>query len=600
MKRLVAGAGVIAVVLLAWAGPASAHASLESTVPAAGEQVDEPPAEVVLTFSEGVEASLGAVRVYDSNADRVDAGGAHHPDGHGDEVAQALPADLSDGSYVVTWRVVSDDGHPVHGAFTFQVGDVATGDTAALARRLLAADGGSSTVGGLYAVVRFAVFASLILLVGAAAFCLVAWPEGLGVGRARRLLWSAWGVAVAATVVSIGVEGAYVGALPLADVLDPDVASSVLDTRFGRVALLRLALLVAVGGLLLAQRHRTEGAAPPSPLQRVALAVVGVALLVTPGLGGHASSGRLVPFALATDVVHLGAAALWLGGLTVLLAIVLPRRQPAELAQVVPRFSALAFAAVAALVVTGSFQAWRQVGSLEALRSTTYGRLLSVKLALFAVMVAFGYLGRRWVQRGYPAVGGDAVARDDTTDGDTEADRVDGDVDGDVEGDGKGDDEEDGATVEPIDPEVVVAGYRRSIRVETAVGVAILAVTALLVNAQPARSALAQPYSAELVADDLLVDLTIDPAKAGPTEIHVYTLTSTGAVADVEGLTVELTLPSEDIGPLEVPLERAGPGHFSAYDYDLPIAGEWEVEVKALVDQFTEVTASDTVTVRGG
>ncbi len=588
MKRLVAGAGVIAVVLLAWAGPAAAHASLESTVPAAGEQVDEPPAEVVLTFSEGVEASLGAVRVYDSNADRVDSGGAHHPDGHGDEVAQPLPADLPDGSYVVTWRVVSADGHPVHGAFTFQVGDVATGDTAALARRLLAADGGSSTVGGLYAVVRFAVFASLILLVGAAAFCLVAWPEGLGVGRVRRLLWSAWGVAVAATVVSIGVEGAYVGALPLADALDPDVASSVLDTRFGKVALLRLALLVAAGGFLLVQRHRTEGTSPPSPLRRGAFAVVGVALLVTPGLGGHASTGRLVPFAMATDVVHLGAAALWLGGLTVLLAIVLPRRQPAELAQVVPRFSALAFAAVAALVVTGSFQAWRQVGSLEALRSTTYGRLLLVKLALFAVMVAFGYLGRRWVQRGYPAVGGDGVAREGATEGDSS--------DGDV-GEGEGDDQ---AGDDPIDPEVVVAGYRRSIRLETAVGVAILAVTALLVNAQPARSALAQPYSAELVADDLLVDLTIDPAKAGPTEIHVYTLTSTGAVADVEGLTVELTLPSEDIGPLEVPLERAGPGHFSAYDYDLPIAGEWEVEVKALVDQFTEVTASDTVTVRGG
>ncbi len=596
MRRLVAGAGVIAVVLLVWAGPAAAHASLESTVPAAGEQLDEPPAEVVLTFSEGVEASLGAVRVYDSNADRVDSGGAHHPDGQGDEVAQALPADLPDGSYVVTWRVVSDDGHPVHGAFTFQVGDVATGDTAALARRLLAADGGSSTVGGLYAVVRFAVFASLILLVGAAAFCLVAWPEGLAVGRVRRLLWSAWGVAVAATVVSIGVEGAYVGALPLADALDPDVASSVLDTRFGKVALLRLALLVAAGGFLLAQRHRAEGTASPSRLQRGVLAVVGVALLVTPGLGGHASTGRLVPFAMATDVVHLGAAALWLGGLTVLLTIVLPRRRPVELAQVVPRFSALAFAAVAALVVTGSFQAWRQVGSLEALRSTTYGRLLLVKLALFAVMVAFGYLGRRWVQRGYPAASGDGAARDGAIGAEAGGEPDGADDSGEAEGEG----EDRGAGDVSIDPDVVVAGYRRSIRVETAVGVAILAVTALLVNAQPARSALAQPYSAELVADDLLVDLTIDPAKAGPTEIHVYTLTSTGAVADVEGLTVELTLPSDDIGPLEVPLERAGPGHFSAYDYDLPIAGEWEVEVKALVDQFTEVTASDTVTVRGG
>ncbi len=145
----------------------------------------------------------------------------------------------------------------------------------------------------------------------------------------------------------------------------------------------------------------------------------------------------------------------------------------------------------------------------------------------------------------------------------------------------------------------MVAGYRRSIRVETVLGVAILAVTALLVNAQPARSALAQPYAAELVADDLLIDLTIDPAKAGPTEIHVYTLTSTGAVAEVEDLTLSLTLPSRDIGPLEVPLERAGPGHFSAYDVEIPLPGEWTIDVQALVDEFTEATAQDTVDVRG-
>ena len=565
MKRILGAAAALALTLLALvvtAAPASAHASLESTVPSAGSQVDEPPDDVLLTFTERVEATLGAVRVYDSNADRVDSGDAGHPDGNGDQVVQSLPDDLVDGSYVVTWRVVSADGHPIHGAFTFQIGDVATGDTDALARRLLAADGGDEAVGALYALVRFALFGALVLLVGAAAFCLMAWPEGLGVDRVRRLLWWVWGIAVAATIISIGAHGAYVGALSLSAVVDPDVVSSVLDGRYGRVALVRLGLLIAAGVVLFLQRQRAEDAPAPSTGSRVVLGVIGVALLLTPGLAGHAATGRLVPAAVVTDVVHLAAAALWLGGLVVVLGIVLPRREPDELARVVPRFSALAFGAVAALVVTGSFQAWRQVGSLDALTETTYGRLLMVKVAFFVVMVGFGYLGRRWVQRGYRASDGD------------------------------------GSEVEALEADTVIAGYRRSIRVETVIGVVILAVTALLVNAQPARSALAQPYSAELVADDLLIDLTIDPAKAGATEIHVYTLTPTGAVADVEGLTLDLTLPSEDIGPVEVPLERAGPGHFSAYDFDLPIAGDWQLEVNALVDDFTEVTVEDTVTVR--
>ena len=578
MKRILAGVAVTAaalVALVAGAGPAAAHASLESTSPSAGQVLAAPPGQVELTFSEPVEVSLGAVRVYDSNAERVDEGGVRH-DG-GDSVVQPL-SDLPDGSYVVTWRVVSADGHPIHGAFTFQVGDVATGDTDALARRLLAADGGSEAVGVLFATVRFLVFLSLVLLVGAAAFCLLAWPEGLGLPRVRRLLWSAWGVAVAATLVSVGAQGAYVGALPLADVVDVDVVSSVFDTRYGRVALARVVLLVLAGAALVFSSLRRapdegDGDAPaggpsPSLATQVGLGALGGALLITLGLSGHAATGDLVPVALLADLVHVGAVGLWLGGLVVVLAVALPRARRDELRRVVPRVSSIAFAAVAALVVTGVFQSWRQVGSVEALTQTTYGHLLLVKLALFVVMVGFGYLGRRWVQRGVRARADD--------DGD----------DGDDDGTGPTDDE-------------VVAGYRRSIRVETVVGVAILAVTALLVNAQPARSALAQPYSAELVADDLLIDLTIDPAKAGPTEIHVYTLTATGAVAEVQELNLSLSLPERDLGPLEVPLERAGPGHFSAYDFELPLPGEWTVDVQALVDDFTEATAQDIVTVRG-
>lgn len=569
MKKILAGVAVSAaalVALVAGAGPAAAHASLESTSPGAGQVLVAPPGQVELTFSEPVEVSLGAVRVYDSNAERVEEGEVRH-DG-GDSVVQPL-GDLANGSYVVTWRVVSADGHPIHGAFTFQVGDVATGDTDALARRLLAADGGSEAVGVVFAVVRFLVFASLVLLVGAAAFCLLAWPEGLGLPGVRRLLWWAWGVAVGATVVSVGAQGAYVGALALRDVVDLDVVSSVFDTRYGRVALGRVVLLVVAGVALVAaarQRAPDEGTdgrgkdgVEPSVVARVALGVLGVALLLSLGLSGHAATGDLVPVALVADLVHVGAVGLWLGGLLVVLAVALPRAQPDELRRVVPRFSSIAFAAVVALVVTGVFQSWRQVGGLDALTQTTYGHLLLAKLALFVVMVGFGYLGRRWVQRGYRGESVD-VGADDAE---------------------------------------VVAGYRRSIRVETALGIAILAVTALLVNAQPARSALSQPYSAELVADDLLIDVTIDPAKAGPTDIHVYTLTATGAVAQVEELALELSLPERDLGPLEVPLERAGPGHFSAYDVEVPLPGDWTIEVRALVDDFTEATARDTVRIRG-
>ena len=122
-----------------------------------------------------------------------------------------------------------------------------------------------------------------------------------------------------------------------------------------------------------------------------------------------------------------------------------------------------------------------------------------------------------------------------------------------------------------------MAALRRTVGAETVIAVVVLAVTALLVNAQPARSALARPFSAEMRSDLVLVDVTVDPAKAGPAAFHLYTLSPQGGQQEVQDLTATLTLPSQDVGPLTVPLQRAGPGHFSAYNFTLPLRGDWKL-----------------------
>ncbi|MGH9139288.1 MAG: copper resistance protein CopC, partial [Acidimicrobiales bacterium] len=130
------------------------------------------------------------------------------------------------------------------------------------------------------------------------------------------------------------------------------------------------------------------------------------------------------------------------------------------------------------------------------------------------------------------------------------------------------------------------------------IAIGVLALTALLVNTVPARSALAQPFTAELHTGDVLIDVTVDPAQAGPVDIHTYTLTHAGAVTDVEELTIALTLPGRDIGPLDVPLQRAGPGHFAAYDFDVPIPGVWQLDVTARTSDIHQDTATTTVRIR--
>jgi copper transport protein len=133
---------------------------------------------------------------------------------------------------------------------------------------------------------------------------------------------------------------------------------------------------------------------------------------------------------------------------------------------------------------------------------------------------------------------------------------------------------------------------------ETVLAVVVLAVTALLVNAQPARSALAQPFTVEMKSDQIWVDVTVDPAKAGPAALHFYTLSPTGGVGEVQDLTATMSLPSQDVGPLTVPVTRAGPGHFSAYNFNIPLRGQWKLEVKALLSDIDEADVSATVPVK--
>ena len=590
-RPLLAAVIALGAVLLA-AAPAAAHATLSSTEPLGGSALAAAPERVVLRFSEAVQIPLGSIRVFASpSGERVETGPAGRADGDSNAVAVTLPG-LDKGNYIVTWRVTSADSHPIHGAFTFTVGSAPrSAEDAALIERLLSAGSGSTTVGAVYAVVRFAAYAALVLLVGGLAFVGLIWPVGAALARARRLLWWAWAVAFVVTAVGIPVQGVYSAALPLSKVFSSTVLSGALDERFGRMWAVRLVLLGLMALVLMAMGRRSPSPTAPAVPRPVLVTggLVSIGLLLTPGLAGHAATSDLVPLAITSDAIHLVAVSLWLGGLALLLAAVLPRRLAGELSEVVPRFSRLAFWAVITVIVTGTFQGWREVRSTTALTETTYGRLLILKIVLFAVLVGLGGLSRRFVQARYrvPAGSPSTSPSPAAPHGDPSA------------GVGFGARLSFGPGAATADPDSeVVINLRKTVGAETVIAVVVLAVTALLVNAQPARSALAQPFNTTMRSETVLVDVTIDPAKAGPADLHLYTLSPTGGVQEIEELTANLTLPSDEVGPLSVPVQRAGPGHFSAYDFTIPLRGEWMLEVKVLLSDIDEVTVSTTVPVK--
>src|SRR5262249_39579473 len=151
-------------------------------------------------------------------------------------VVIGLPARLPDGTYVVSWHVISADSHPVHGAFYFSVG---TQTGTARARTLagaLASANGPVLNGIVYGVVRASTFASMLLLVGLAAMVIVTRPPRAVTGRVRRVLVWSWAALAVLTVAAIALQGVYAAQLPLTDLFRPSLFREVLATHFGRIA----------------------------------------------------------------------------------------------------------------------------------------------------------------------------------------------------------------------------------------------------------------------------------------------------------------------------------------------------------------------------
>jgi copper transport protein len=541
VKRALLATAIAVAALIGLASPASAHATLQDTTPRNGEHLDAGPKEVSLHFSESVEVSLGAVRVYNAKGTRLDQGAIVHPNGDASTVVVGLPT-LRDGAYVVTWRVVSADSHPVQGAFTFVVGNAkAVNDTDVAG--LLAERGGSHAVGVLYGVGRSLAFAAMLLLLGGAAFVLLCWPDGATARGVQRTLIGALVVLFVVTVANLGLQGAYGGGLGLGDAFTSSVVRNVLDTRLGHVYFARLVLLVVAMPVLLWMRNPVL-----PPMFRWVAFAVGVAIAATPGLAGHAAIGSHEPYALWADVAHVSAASVWIGGIVFLVAFVLPQGSSEVVKTVVRRYSQVAFAAVTVLVATGLFQGYRQVGTIDALRTTTYGRLLFIKAGLVLAMLGLAWLSRRATRAKWLA---------DTT-----------------------------------------ARIRRTVALEMAFAIAVVSVTGLLVNAVPAKVLAAAPQSGELTSATLLVDYTVSPGRAGVNEIHLYTLTKAGQPQPVVEMTLKLSLPDKGIAAIPVDLEVAGPGHYQSLRFQLPIKGRWRMDVTARTSDIDAEVFDGTVDIR--
>ncbi|MGW0500226.1 copper resistance protein CopC [Streptomyces sp. NPDC003007] len=599
--------GAVLVLLLAGAAPASAHAALRATDPGDDSVLRQAPRHVTLTFTESVGLLDDSFRVFGPDQRRVHTGEATHADGRSDTARVGLPGKLAQGTYTVAWRVVSADSHPVSGAFSFSVGK-----RSATTAQLDTGPAEDPLTRGLYDAARYLAYLAAALLVGTAAFALLCRPADTS--PLRRPLVAAWWTLLGSTAVLLLLRAPYETGTGPASAFDVSALGRTLTGRPGEALLARLVILLLTAAFLVRLSGRRERRGPAALATGTALAA---ALALTWAAAEHASAGIQVPLAMASSVLHLLATGVWLGGLVALLLTL--RRASGDLVEVVPRFSRIAFTSVTVLAVTGLYQSWRGLGSLFALTSTPYGRLLLAKLAGVAVLLLVAGYSRRWTQRlaapaaavraAAPArvpqpVGAPAEPGGPGRPGEPEGPEGLGEP-GEPEGPG-GPVEEPAAS--DADRDDQRRRLRRSVLVEVAVAAVVLMITTVLTGTLPGR---AQAEAAEQAPAGSLppttqttvpfdtgaatlagrgaVLVTLDPARVGENGIQAVVHGSDEGLVVVPELRITFTLPSRKIGPIDAELTDRG-GYWSTNSVNLPLPGDWTMKTTVRVSDVDQVS----------
>jgi len=526
---------VAVVVVLAWASAAGAHAALLSMSPEPDAVLEQAPTEVVLTFNEPVSIAADAVRVFAPSGEELRGIEAEAQDS---TIRAELPPLEQDGSYTVAWRMVSADGHALSGAYLFHLRE------ATLTEPVDAASAGVATWPGVVkAVGAVLALAGLVWVLGAAAAGSTAVGSSAA-GPDRRSLRRAWAtVLVGAVVTAVGAIGAVGGSLG-------DGVEVSLSTSTGKAVAVALAL--AVLGVALSWTKVS---------QRV-LQVLAVAGVVTVALEGHAVALEPVARSASLTIVHVLAAVTWATGL-----FWLERRtrsdDAAQVRRDVQRLSPWALGAVVLLAATGAILVLDRV-PLDELLSSWYGRLGVAKVGVLGLAIMFAVRNRFVL-----------AARLEVDEGAGEVDEV-GEVG---------------------DAEAEVAVLRSSVRVEMVVLAVALVLGAALAQIAPPSEGGSNggDFAQEAPFGDGKVTLTVEPGSRGTNEVHVTTLGTDGRLmGDVTELQLSLSLPEEDIGPLQPEMLPVVPGHSVSYAR-FPFEGEWTVLVTAKIGKFEALSATFTV-----
>jgi copper transport protein len=369
---------VIILIMIGIPQQAEAHASLTNAVPGPNDELQQSPSRIVLTFNERLEEGGFYIKVYDSDQKTVTDNKARM-NASLTSMELELP-DLRQGSYLVTYHVISADGHPVEGTYLFAVGQSLNGQPAGADHTMDHMHSpGLSPYMSLQDIVNFAsrifYYVMMLLFTG-----WVVWLRfGKVSGAHAPTTLGSWGVQlqrgylIAFLIAMFSHLYAMIG-----NGGQSALASLFAGSAIGYIWLTMLALSLLSFIVL---------------YRNIGIDLLWVALLwLFESLNGHAAAFEPKAQTILLNLIHLGAAALWIGGLLMLLVLWFTAKDAA--AEFFPRFSVAAGASLILLAVTGVVSAFIFLPDIRYVIETQWGRLLLIKSALVLFVVVSGTLLR--------------------------------------------------------------------------------------------------------------------------------------------------------------------------------------------------------------
>ena len=525
---------------------AYAHPVIEYSDPASSATVSAGITQIVIRYSEAIEIDFSAIKVLDNNGNQIDNKDTRYFGEKESSLVITTPP-LTDGIYTVTSKVLSKvDGHLVDEVFLFGVGNVSV--------PLPIQKDVTESIYFPEAGARFPGLVGQVIVLGVTISSLIMWKaiQRKNLIKENIVDLQKFYHGKFSSITGIGlflVFASNILMLVVQTIRLQASASDVLQTSFGSVWILRMAITI----ILLAIWFLMENKTSVSSKKQALMLGLSLVLIGTTTIIGHGTASEQIS-AIIIDYVHNLIASIWIGGIIFFAFILLPtfsrldgNKKELITLSMIPRFSSMIIIALGIIIITGPTLLWLLEDDVVLLSQSYYGFLIIAKIAIASVMVALGGYNQFKIQR----TAEKALKSNDI---------------------------------------LVHKKLKRSLKTEAVLGIILLGVVALLTNsslptsqAQEETSQIIYGLDTSVFSENIKFDLNIDPFRSGANTISVSAFDSQGEpLDDVSEIRVKISNPQKNIAPIEIPLTKAKSQN-SKYEGEMTFgfSGKWNVELEA-------------------